>query len=51
MSSILAHQKSPRIWAQMRGGGGELRGLSQWVQLYKVAQLNFEDLNPYLTYD
>ncbi len=23
----------PRIWAQMRGGGG-LRGLSQWVKLY-----------------
>ncbi len=30
MSSILADQWSPRIWAQMLGGGG-LRGLSPWV--------------------
>ncbi len=29
---ILADQHPPRIWAQMRGGGG-LRGLSEWVQL------------------
>ncbi len=31
-------------WAQMRGRG-ELRGLSQWVQLYRGAQIT-----PYLTY-
>jgi hypothetical protein len=37
----------------MRGGGGELLGLSQLVQLYTGAQLNFGDLIPYLslTYD
>ncbi len=32
MSSILADQYCPCIWAQMRGEG-VLRGLSQWVQL------------------
>ncbi len=32
------------------GGGGELRDLSQWVQLYTGAQINFGDLTPYLTY-
>jgi hypothetical protein len=32
------------------GGGGKLRGLSQWVQLYTGAQINFADLTPYLTY-
>ncbi len=31
-------------------GGGELRGLSQWVQLYTGAQINFGDLTPYLNY-
>ncbi len=30
--------------------GGELRGFSQWVQLYTGAQINFGDLTPYLTY-
>ncbi len=36
---------------KMRGkGGGELRGLSQWVQWYTGAQINFGDLTPYLTY-
>ncbi len=40
------------IWAQMGGarGRGELRGLSQWVQLYTGAQIIFGDLTPYLTY-
>jgi hypothetical protein len=38
-----------RIWAQRREEGG-LRGLSQWVQLYIGAKVNFEDLTPYLTY-
>jgi hypothetical protein len=32
------------------GGGEELRGLSQWVQLYTEAQINFGDLTPYLIY-
>ncbi len=32
-------------------GGGELRGLSQWVQLYTGAQINFGDLTPYLIYE
>ncbi len=36
---------SPNAW-----GGGQLRGLSQWVQLYTGAQINFGDLTPYLTY-
>ncbi len=46
MSSILADQKRPRIWAQMRGGG--LRGLSPWVQLNTGAQINFGYLTPFL---
>jgi hypothetical protein len=33
------------------GGRGELRGLSQRIQLYTGAQKNSGDLNPYLTYD
>ncbi len=33
------------------GGGGKLRGLGQWVQLYTGDQINFGDLSPYLTYD
>jgi hypothetical protein len=32
-------------------GGGELRGLSQCVQLYTGAQINFGDLTPYFTYE
>ncbi len=40
MSSILAGPNA--------GGGGGLQGLSQWVQLYTGAQLNFGDLIPYL---
>jgi hypothetical protein len=41
-----------RIWAQMLGEGWELRGLSQWVQLYTGGtQINFGDLTPYLTYE
>ncbi len=51
MSSIVADQWRPRNWAQMQGGGGELRGLSQWVLLWAGAQINFGDLTPYLTYD
>ncbi len=32
------------------GRGRGLRGLSQWVQLYTGAQINFGDLTQYLTY-
>jgi hypothetical protein len=32
------------------GGGGGLRGHSQWVQLYTGVQINFVYLTPYLTY-
>jgi len=49
MSSILADQYRPRIWAQMLAGGGELRYLSQWVQLYTGAPMNLGDLTPSLT--
>jgi hypothetical protein len=35
----------------MAVGGGKLRDLSQWVQLYTGAQINFGDLTQYLTYD
>ncbi len=49
--SILADQKHARIWAQMRGEGRELRGLSHWVQLYPGAQINFGDLTPYIIHD
>ncbi len=31
-------------------GGGGVRGLGQWVQLYTGAQINFEDLTPSFTY-
>jgi hypothetical protein len=31
-------------------GGGGMRGLSQWVQLYTGAQINYGDLTIYLTY-
>ncbi len=42
---------APSYMSPNVGGGGEFRGLSQfWVQ-YTGAQLNFEDLTPYLTYD
>jgi hypothetical protein len=47
MTSILADQQRPCIWAQLRGGGGELRGLSQLVQLYTGTHINFVDLIPY----
>ncbi len=50
--SILADQKLPRIWAQMRGEGGGCVGLSQWVHSCGAheAQINFGDLTSYLTY-
>ncbi len=40
---------APSYASPNAGGGGELRGLSQWVQLYTGAQINFGDLTPYLT--
>jgi hypothetical protein len=52
MSSILADQFRPHIWAQNEGGGGEVAGFSQSVQVYTGPQINFGDLHvtPYLTY-
>ncbi len=49
MSSILAYQERPCIWAQMRGGGCGV-SLSQWIQL--CTWNNYGDLTPYryLTY-
>ncbi len=41
---------APSYMSPNAGGGGELRGLSQWVQLYTGAQINCGDLTPYLTY-
>ncbi len=40
---------APSYMSPNAEGGGELRGLSQWVPLYTVAQINFGDLT-YLTY-
>ncbi len=43
MSSIVADQWRPRMWAQMEGGRG-----SCWYQpMYTGAQINFGDLIPY----
>ncbi len=51
MSPILADQyRSALVFVPKCGGEGELRGLSQGVQLYTWAQTNFGDLTPYLTY-
>ncbi len=50
MSSILADQKRPRM-SPNAGGGGELRGSQPLSTVYTGAQMNFEDLTPYLTYD
>ncbi len=41
---------APSYMGPNAGGGGKLWGLSQWVQLYTGAQINFGDLTPYLTY-
>ncbi len=53
MSSILDNQWRLVYQPQCggRGGGGELRGPSQWVQLHTGAQINFRYLTPYLTHD
>ncbi len=48
---ILVDQWAPSYMSPNAGGGGEVRGLSQWVQLYTGAQINFGDLTQYLTYD
>jgi hypothetical protein len=50
MSSILAEQYSALVYEPKCGGGG-FRGLSQWVQLWTWAQIEFGDLTPYLTYE
>jgi hypothetical protein len=42
---------SVSVYEPYCGGRGELRGLSQFVQLYTGAQINFVDLTPHLTYD
>jgi hypothetical protein len=41
---------SALVYEPKCGGSGELRGLSQRVQLYTGAQINTGDLSPYLTY-
>jgi hypothetical protein len=41
---------SALVYEPKCGGRGELRGLSQWIQLNTGAQINFEDLTSYLTY-
>jgi hypothetical protein len=51
MSSILADRYIAPSFMSPNAGGGELRGLSQRVQLCKEAQINFGDLTPYFTYD
>ncbi len=53
MSSILGFlcwPIAPSYMSRNARGGGELRGLSQWVQLYTGAQINFGDVTQYLTY-
>ncbi len=39
---------SALVYELKYGGRGEWLGLSQWVQLYTGAQVNFADLTPYL---
>jgi hypothetical protein len=56
MSSILADQWpiASSYMSPNSGGGWSCdvsAGLSQWVQLYTGAQINFGDLTSYLTYD
>ncbi len=41
---------APSYMSPKAGEGGELWGLSEWVQLYTGAQINFGDLTPYLTF-
>ncbi len=41
---------APSYMKPNEGGGGELRGLSHWVQLYTWSPINFGDLTPYLTW-
>ncbi len=51
MSSFLADRWRPRIWAQMRGGGGCEASANEYSCAHG-AQINFGDLRvtPYLTY-
>jgi hypothetical protein len=48
--AYLVRPIAPSYMSPNAGGGGLLRGLSQWVQLYTGAQINFGDLTPYLTF-
>jgi hypothetical protein len=45
----LSWPRAPSYMSSNAGGGKELRGISQWVQLYTGAQINFGDLTSYLT--
>jgi hypothetical protein len=47
---LLGWPIAPSYMSPNAGGGWELRSLSQWVQVYTGAQMNFGDLIPYLTY-
>ncbi len=48
--SGLTNSVLPPYLSTIAGGGGELRGLSQWVQLFTGAKINFGYLTPYLIY-
>ncbi len=53
MSSILADQLRPSYMSPNTGGGGVLRVLSQWEQLYTLREIEPNKLwrsAPYLTY-
>jgi hypothetical protein len=53
VSSILADQQRSRLRPNAGGGGGgvaDFRGLSQRVQLYTGARINFGVQTPYLTF-
>jgi hypothetical protein len=41
---------APSYMSPNAGGGGKLRGLSQWAQLYTGAPINFGDLTQYLSH-
>jgi hypothetical protein len=45
--SWLTNSNSALVYEPKCGGGRELRSVSQWVQVYTGAQINFEDLTPY----
>jgi hypothetical protein len=47
---VYLSDNSALLYGPKCGGVARLRGLSQWVQLYTRAKLNFRDLTPNLTY-